>query len=472
MDIKEKIIAAGEEVADLFDAITSQTTKLANKAVDKHVCIGVTGFSGSGKSTFITSLIHQLKFSNEAMLGGFSPARDDKIIEINLLPIPGLKLFDYDAGIDALSSDPPKWPEPTSSLSGCILEIVYKRDSFIKSVIGEQTTLRVEIRDYPGEWLLDLPLLGLDYPSWCIDITETFQLTERKELIGELLDDLKAISPFDVLTETQINDLYERYKAFLVACKEANMTLLQPGHVLLPAENDSFEAFFPLMNIRNYSAKELKNADKSSIYKVLLGRYKEYLKSVVNPFFIDYFKSVDRQVVLIDSLKALSNGANNFEDMMVAFSRIIDCYSYGENGFLRRLIAPNIERILFLSSKPDRVLSNQHENLRQFTDNIIQRICKQSIRNTIDIQTEIVCAVRCTKDMNTHLVGSSLDGEVAEILHPEIPEKIPTKEEWSNFENWKPIELQPALNTGLKHGSRLECIRMDMVLKNLIGDKF
>ena len=472
MDIKEKFISAGEGLADIFDVITSETSKLANKAVDKHVCIGVTGFSGSGKSTFITSLIHQLKYSNEAMLGGFSPARDNKIIEMNLLPILGLKLFDYEAGIDALSNDPPKWPEPTSSLSGCIIEIVYKRDSLVNSVIGERTTLRVEIRDYPGEWLLDIPLLGLDYQSWCVDITETFYLAERKHLMGSLFDDLKSISPFDVLTETQINDLSRRYKSFLVACKEEGMTLLQPGHVLLPGESDSFEPFFPLMNMHKYSDKELKKADNSSIYKVLLGRYKDYLKTVVDPFFRDYFKSVDRQVVLIDSLKALSNREANFEDMMVSFSRIIDCYSYGENGFLRRLISPNIERILFLSSKPDRVLSNQHEKLRRFTDSIITRICKQSIRNTIDIQTEIVCAVRCTKDMESHLVGSSLDGAVAEIRHPEIPEIIPTKDEWSSLGKWKLTELQPSLNTGLKDGARLECIRMDMALKNLIGDKF
>lgn len=471
MDIKETITSISEGVSDAFDEVFSGTSKFVNKAVDKHICIGVTGFSGSGKSTFITSLIHQLKYSNEAKLGGFLPARDEKIIGTKLLPIPGIQLFDYEAGINALASDPPKWPEPTSSLSGCIVEITYKRDSFIKSVIGEQTILRIEIRDYPGEWLLDIPLLNQRYHSWCHDMEGTFHQSLRKVLMGSLFDDLKEISPFDVLTEDEINDIYDRFRAFLVSCKKEGLTLIQPGHVLLPGKDDSFEPFFPLMNMRNYSAKELKKADKGSVYKVMLKRYNDYLKNVVDPFYKDYFKSVERQIIMVDTLKALSQGKDNFDDMMASFSRLIDCYSYGENGFFRRLISPKIERILFLSSKPDRVLSSQHDNLRHFTNDVIKRVCTQSIRNTIQIETEIACAVRCTEDKSDYLTGMTDEG-LGRLTHPTVPDKIPKSDEWDAFEGWRPPELLPPLNTDLKHGSNLPCIRMDTVLKNLIGDKF
>lgn len=455
----------------IYDAVSSGTSKIVNKAVDKHICIGVTGFSKSGKSTFITSLIHQLTYSNEAKLGGFLPARDEKIIGTKLLPIPGLELFDYEAGINALAGDPPKWPEPTASLSGCIVEITYKRDSFIKSVIGEQTTLRIEIRDYPGEWLLDIPLLNQDYHSWCHDMDGTFHQYKRKPLMGSLFDDLKEIRPFDVLSEGEINDIYGRFKAFLVTCKDEGLTLIQPGHTLLPGKDDSFEPFFPLMNMHHYSVKELKKADKDCVYKVMLKRYKDYLKNVVDPFYKDYFKSVERQIIMVDTLKALSQGKDNFDDMMASFSRIIDCYSYGENGFLRRLISPKIERILFLSSKPDRVLSSQHDNLRHFTNDVIKRVCTQSIRNTIQIETEIACAVRCTDDKSDYLTGKTAEG-FGRLTHPTVPDKIPKNDEWGAFEGWRPPELIPPLNTDLKHGSNLPCIRMDTVLKNLIGDKF
>lgn len=74
MDMKETIIDAAKSITDTCNSILDETVKLANKTADKHICIGVTGFSGSGKSTFITSLIHQLRYSNEASLGGFHPA--------------------------------------------------------------------------------------------------------------------------------------------------------------------------------------------------------------------------------------------------------------------------------------------------------------------------------------------------------------------------------------------------------------
>lgn len=472
MDMKETIIDAAKSITDTCNSILDETVKLANKTADKHICIGVTGFSGSGKSTFITSLIHQLRYSNEASLGGFHPARDQKIIETNVLPIHGLELFDYEGGIKALASNPPKWPNPTSSLSGCVIEVVYKRDSFIKSVIGEETKLRVEIRDYPGEWLLDIPLIGQDYLSWCIDSAENFNQGERKKIMGDWLHSLESISPFTVLKESEINTLYEQYSVLLKQCKEQGMTLIQPGHVLLPGESDFFAPFFPLIGLRSYSAKALKKADSDSVFKVMEKRYNDYVKNTVKPFFNDYFNHVDRQVILIDTLKALSGGEDNFEDMMTSFSRIIDCYKFGENGVFKRTFSPDVERILFLSSKPDRVLMNQHENLRQLTESIIQRVCKQSVRNTIKIETEIACAVRCTEDKNTHLTGVSLDGQKGNISHPDIPEHIPVDDEWDKFNDWKPFDLQPPLNEGLKHGARLPCIRMDTVLKDLIGDKF
>jgi len=471
MTVKETLFSVGHGVVNTIESFTDGTAKIANKVVDKHICIGVTGFNGSGKSTFITSLIHQLKYSNEAKLGGFLPARDEKIIETKLLPIPGLTLFDYEAGISALASEPPKWPEPTTSLSGCIVEITYKRDSFIKSVIGEQTTLRIEIRDYPGEWLLDIPLLNQDYHSWCNDMGGVFHQSKQQELMGGLFDDLNEISPFDVLNEDIINDIYSRFKDFLVTCKNEGLTLIQPGHVLLPGKADSFEAFFPLMNMHHYSVKALNKADKDCVYKVMLKRYKDYLKNIVSPFYKDYFKSVERQIIMVDTLKALSQGKDNFDDMMTSFSRIIDCYSYGKNGLFRRLISPKIERILFLSSKPDRVLSSQHDNLRHFTNDVIKRVCTQSIRNTIQIETEIACAVRCTEDKSDYLVGMTAEG-LGKLTHPTVPDKIPKSDEWNAFEGWHPPELLPPLNTDLKHGSNLPCIRMDTVLKILIGDKF
>ena len=75
--MNSKIEKLGLRLNKTLDGIDQQASKWVARSLDKHLSIGITGFSGSGKSTFITSLIHQLKYSSNANLGGFLPARDD-----------------------------------------------------------------------------------------------------------------------------------------------------------------------------------------------------------------------------------------------------------------------------------------------------------------------------------------------------------------------------------------------------------
>jgi len=157
---------------------------------------------------------------------------------------------------------------------------------------------------------------------------------------------------------------------------------------------------------------------------------------------------------------------------MIAFTRIIDSYRVGLTGFISKLISPKVERIVFLSSKPDRVLMNQHENLRQFTNSIINRVCTQSINNTIRIETEIACAVRCTEDYDSYLTATLTEGNKGKLIHPPIPDHIPIDDEWTTLSDWSLRELQPPRVPDLKYGARLPSIRMDIVLKDLVGDKF
>lgn len=465
---KIKVVTT-ESTSSLLD----DASRLIDRALDKHICIGVTGFSGSGKSTFITSLIHHLRYSNESQLHGFLPARDQKILGVKLLPLPGCELFDYQQGIEALASEPPQWPQPTTALSGCIIEISHKsKASITNKVFGDTSTFSIEIRDYPGEWLLDLPLIDQDYWSWCQDQNELCQQPMRKKLMGDFLQQLNTISPFTILIESEINSLFERYCHYLQQCKQQGLTLIQPGRFLLPDSTLTIPPFFPLLCLRQYDKAVLAEAGENTLYKVMLRHYESYINDVVMPFRNDFFNKIDRQVVLIDVLKALSGGQENFEDMMVALSRIMDSYNYGINNFFSKLTSPDIERIVFLASKPDRVLSNQHENLRSLVNNIITRVSPQSVRNAIPIDTEVVCSVRCTQDHDQYLTAISTDGQHGKLGHPDIPGQIPTELQWQEFSGWQPTDLRPPSIAGLKHGARLPSIRIDTVLKDLIGDKF
>lgn len=471
-NITSKLNKLATEVKQSTNSLLYDAGKVVDRALDKHICIGVTGFSGSGKSTFITSLIHQLRYSNEAGLSSFLAARDQRILEVNLLPSAGFELFDYKAGITALSSKPPRWPQPTQSLSSTIVQIVYKRNSVFKRVLGETSTFNIEIRDYPGEWLLDLPLIGQSYLNWCFDQTDLAKQAVREQLLGDLLQQLQTINPFEVMDESQIEQLYQRFKHFLKQCKEQGLTLIQPGRMLLEDEHNESRPFFPLLGLHNYNDEALISANDNSIYKVMAQRYQDYIDLIVKPFNKHFFDDIDRQVVLIDALKVISGGQDNFDDMMMAQSRVMDCYKYGSMNALQKLFTTKIERILFIASKPDRVLASQHENLRSLVNAIIVETCSQKLRNSIQIDTESACSIRCTQEINDLLRVTSAEGKRGVVDPILIPDHIPTEAEWAALPHWIPVVLQPPEIEGLAKGARLPSIRMDKVLTFLFGDKF
>ncbi len=62
------------------------------------------------------------------------------------------------------------WPNSTVDISELRLVIDYQRQN------GATRTLTLDIVDYPGEWLLDLPLLNKSYEQWS---AESLALSRR-----------------------------------------------------------------------------------------------------------------------------------------------------------------------------------------------------------------------------------------------------------------------------------------------------
>lgn len=461
----------GQQLKQRWQSLQHQSENLLNRAMDRHLKIGISGFSGSGKSTFLTSLIHQLKYSHHSGLGGFLPARDGRLLAVELQPIPGLPLFDYQAGIEALAAQPPHWPPSTRQVSGARLQIQFKQASMWSGMLGEQRQLTLDIRDYPGEWLVDLPMLSLSYRDWCLDTSRLMQQAPRASIDPDLLTDLRALDPLASADNALITALFGRYQAFLRRCKQQGLTLLQPGRALLE-NNDELPPVLPLLNLQDYSPSQLDNAPADCLYQHCHHYYQDYLKQQVKPFYQQFFTGIDRQIMLIDVVKALSQGKACFDDMLMAYSRIIDSYRIGGSNRWLQLLVPGVEKILFLTSKPDRIVMHQHEALRQLMDDIISRITPQSVRNQIQIETEIAAAVRSSSDHQDFLTATLADGRFGELRHPPIPSAIPDVGQWQQLANWQPPELLPPNNPDLLMGGRLAHIRLDKVLRDLIGDKF
>src|SRR5690554_7086025 len=104
-------------------------------------------------------------------------------------------MFPYQAGYDKITSPTPEWPQSTSEISGCLIELKLKkeRSRFIGS---NHYSLFIEIRDYPGEWLLDLPMREMSFKRWCDLCQAQYLRSPRLELLGSLLDEFKQLDPF------------------------------------------------------------------------------------------------------------------------------------------------------------------------------------------------------------------------------------------------------------------------------------
>ncbi len=88
-------------------------------------------------------------------------------------------------------------------------------------------------------------------------------------------------------------------------------------------------------------------------------RYEAYKAIVVRPFFRDHFARLDRQVVLVDTLRALNAGPAVVADLETALTDITPVLPAGDNNVLTRLVARRIDRILFAATEADHIHSSE-----------------------------------------------------------------------------------------------------------------
>ena len=71
--------------------------------------------------------------------------------------------FAYEEHLKSLSGPDRRWPESTRRIAQLRLTIEFESAAGWGS---RRSTLTLDIVDYPGEWLLDLPLLDKSYAEW------------------------------------------------------------------------------------------------------------------------------------------------------------------------------------------------------------------------------------------------------------------------------------------------------------------
>lgn len=477
------------ETTGFFKATRGKFSGLADKSAagieklrDKRFCIGITGLSQSGKSTFITSLINQLLQHKRANLPGFEPVLSERLLNVKVHPLhdKDLPAFPYDDSYKGMTGPNPTWPSSTKDISGCLLELRLSKSASKFNPFGsDQFSLFLEIRDYPGEWLLDLPLREMSFSRWCMQCNAQYTQQPRLELLGALLGGLQQLDPLADVDEELLSSLNKRFIEFLHDCKYKDkcLSLIQPGRFLIPGQinDESILCFIPLLKVGSYTEGQLAAAGENSYFKVCEKRYKRYIKELVEPFYKTFFRRIDRQLILVDVVGALNAGPAYIDDMRHALANITDSFAYGSRNRFKQLFKPRIDKVVFAATKIDQVVSKDHEAVRQLLSIVVKQAYKNAQHEGVKPICEATAAVRCSKEIEYEgddaISGTAVDGSPIGYTHPAIPSRIPEGDEWQPFLEWQIPPLTPPKNLSYQNEDVIPHIRLDSVLNALIGDK-
>jgi hypothetical protein len=464
-----------------LDAATAQVERSARRAAEKtrsaHVRLGVTGLSGSGKTVFTTALAHALLHARDepSMLAFLGALQTGQIVSARTEPLPRLPLFPAEANARALASAAPHWPAPTHELCGLRIVLRFRAGGLWRSLALEPE-LRIDIVDYPGEWLVDLPLLDTDFRAWS---RATWQDLAEGPAGGPAAawtlaaDAAPAPSGLDARAAA--------YRRLLVELKgdRFGWSWLTPGRCLTWTEAEwlaSGCAFFPVPP---------EALAPGPLLAALSQRYAGYLERHVKPFYRDHLRSLDRQIVLVDLLGALARGRDSVLGTRRALGAILAHFRYG--GWwrlLRPLLGRRIGRVMVAATKADLVTKSQHLALRSLLRETVQLGAMKKLEDE-DQAAEArtlyaigyLASVRSTSEryrtedgvQYAGLLGRPVGFSTDKVLRTsDVPPALPAAEDWPAegfvYRPFEPPDLSAYAKRAFPH------IGLDKAIEFLIGD--
>ena len=410
-------------LSDLMFEAGVATRSLSDYLTGTGLRLGVTGLSRAGKTVFITALVQNLTRAAAASAEGkralpvFRVHAEGRLSRARLEPQPddAVPRFAYEEHLASLTGENRTWPESTRRISELRVTLEFERKAGWRTGPSELT---LDIVDYPGEWLLDLPLLSKSYGQWSRDMLEASAAAARAPLAaawrGATLS-IAADTRADEDTARKLSTLYTEYLRASRADAYA-LSTLPPGRFLMPGDLEGSPAltFAPLPPPEGDTP-----AASGSLFAMMERRYEAYKSVVIRPFFRDHFARLDRQIVLVDALSALNSGPAAVRDLETAMSEVLTAFRAGRSGLLSTLFRPKIDRILFAATKADHLHHTSHDRLEA----ILRLLTARAIARAEDLGARIdviaMAAVRATREASVRdrgadveaIVGTPLAGE-------------------------------------------------------------
>ena len=376
------------------------------------VRLGVTGLSRAGKTVFITALVHGLARGGRFPV--FESLATGRVASARLAPQPddAVPRFAYEQHLGTLITER-QWPTSTVDISELRLVIDYQRQN------GADRTLTLDIVDYPGEWLLDLPLLTKSYGQWSAESLALSRQQPRARLAAEWHAHLATLDPQAHEDEQATLTAARLFTEYLRACRDERfaMSLLPPGRFLMPGNLAGSPALtFAPLDLPSDGATPAR-----SMWAIMERRYESYKDVVVRPFFRDHFARLDRQIVLVDALAAFNAGPEALHDLEAALAGILDCFRIGRSTLLSALLRPRIDRILFAATKADHLHHSSHDRLEAILRRMLDRAATRAELAGAAVDVVALAAVRATREAQVQrgrdrlpsILGMPVNGEVA-----------------------------------------------------------
>ena len=478
-----------------------EQTRLAGRAIADYgsgllrpqLRLGVTGLSRSGKTIFITALIHALLHGTR--LPVFEALTSGRIARVRLVPQPDAAIprFEYEKHLRDLVTHR-RWPDSTRAISEIRIEIDYQTKR------GKERTLTLDIVDYPGEWLLDLLLLDKTYEEWSAEAIALSRSSPRAELASAWHTHLKSLDAHAPADEQQAIKAAKLFTEYLVACRDERfaMNLLPPGRFLMPGDLAGSPAvtFAPLEVPRGASAPS------SSLWALMASRYEAYRSAVVRPFFREHFARLDRQIVLADVLSAINSGPEAVSDLEATLSAIAACFNTGRRTILSSIFKPRADKILFAATKADHLHHLQHDRLENILSRMVARAVERSELLGAKTDAIAMAAIRATREAVVTrdgeklpaIIGTPLAGEHSgfetfdgiretamfpgDLPHLEIIDAIDNQWQFRGLASgshdetdFRFLKFRPPLVETTKGEPALPHIRLDRALQFLVGDR-
>jgi predicted YcjX-like family ATPase len=465
----------------------------ASGLIHPTIRLGVTGLSRAGKTVFISSLVHNLL--NGGRLPLFEAMRSGRISTVRLEPQPddAIPRFQYEDHVQALVRDR-IWPDSTRAISELRVTLDYESASGWNRMFS-RGRISIDIVDYPGEWLLDLPLLAQDFREFSEKTVALAATGIRKSLSEEWLTMATSVDLDAPADETTARRLSESFAGYLRACRadERSLSTLPPGRFLMPGDLEGSPAltFAPLPNL------PATKAPKGSLRAMMERRYDAYKNVVIKPFFREHFARLDRQIVLIDALQAINRGPEAVQDLERALTDVLACFQPGHNSFFSSLVGRKIDKVLVAATKADHLHHESHDRLERLTGRLVDRAIQRIGMAGAGIEVMAIASVRATREatvkegshilpviVGTPIAGETINGERFDgskktaIFPGDLPENPDSLFQRLDAPNAELPEINvvrfrpPALdetNGGIKLS--VPHIRLDRAMQFLFGDR-